>query len=80
MPTRGKAVQFSRTGNPPEVVEVVDLDEADPGAGEILCRIEAAPIAPSHILTLAGAYGDGPDLPAFPVNDALAAVAVDQAG
>ncbi len=72
MATRGKAVQFSRTGNPAEVVELVELDEPDPAAGEILCRIEAAPIAPSHILTLSGAYGDPPELPAVPGNDALA--------
>ena len=47
MAIRGKAVQFSRTGNPPDVVELVELEEPDPAAGEILCRIEAAPIAPS---------------------------------
>lgn len=74
MAIRGKAVQFSRTGNPAEVVEVVEFDEPDPAAGEILCRIEAAPIAPSHILTLSGAYGDLPELPAVPGNDALATV------
>ena len=74
MTIRGKAVQFSRTGNPPEIVEVVELEEADPAAGEILCRIEAAPIAPSHILNLSGAYGDPPELPAVPGNDALATV------
>lgn len=74
MAIRGKAIQFSRTGNPAEVVEVVELEEPDPAAGEILCRIEAAPIAPSHILTLSGAYGDLPELPAVPGNDALATV------
>jgi trans-2-enoyl-CoA reductase len=70
----GKAIQFSRTGNPPDVVEVVDIEVPDPGAGEIRCRIEAAPIAPSHILTLSGGYGVIPDLPAVPGNDALATV------
>lgn len=71
---RGKAIQFSRTGNPPDVVEVVEVDAPDPGAGEIRCRIEAAPIAPSHLLTLSGGYGVIPPLPAVPGNDALATV------
>ena len=71
---RGKAIQFSRTGNPPDVVELVDIEAPDPGEGEILCRIEAAPIAPSHLLTLSGGYGALPDLPAIPGNDALATV------
>jgi mitochondrial enoyl-[acyl-carrier protein] reductase / trans-2-enoyl-CoA reductase len=71
---RGKAIQFSRTGNPPDVVELVDIDSPDPGPGEVLCRIEAAPIAPSHLLTLSGGYGALPDLPAVPGNDALATV------
>lgn len=74
MAIRGKAIQFSTTGNPAEVVELVELEEPGPAAGEIVCRIEAAPIAPSHILTLSGAYGDPPELPAVPGNDALATV------
>ena len=74
MALRGKAIQFSQTGHPADVVDFVELEESDPAAGEILCRIEAAPIAPSHILTLSGAYGDLPDLPAVPGNDALATV------
>ncbi len=74
MPIRGKAIQFSRTGHPPDVVEVVEIDTPDAGPGEILCRIEAAPIAPSHLLTLSGGYGALPDLPAIPGNDALATV------
>ena len=74
MPIIGSAVQFSRTGNPVDVVEVEEISTPDPTEGEILCQIEAAPIAPSHILTLSGVYGDLPDLPAVPGNDALAKV------
>ena len=66
MPIIGSAVQFSRTGNPVDVVEVEEISTPDPTEGEILCQIEAAPIAPSHILTLSGVYGDLPDLPAVP--------------
>lgn len=74
MPILGKAVQYSRTGHPPDVVEVVELEQPEPGPGEILCKVEAAPIAPSHILALSGRYGTTLDLPAVPGNDALATV------
>ncbi len=61
-----KAVQFARTGNPPDVVEVVDLETAAVGPGDALIDIEAAAINPSHLLTLSGAYGVQPELPAIP--------------
>lgn len=61
-----KAVQFAETGNPPDVVEVVDMETADVGPGEALIDVEAAGINPSHLLTLSGAYGVQPDLPAVP--------------
>lgn len=61
-----KAVQFARTGNPPDVVELVDLETAPVRPGEALIDIEAAAINPSHLLTLAGGYGVQPQLPAVP--------------
>ena len=66
MGTIKKAVQFARTGNPPDVVEVVDLETAPVGPGEALIDIEAAAINPSHLLTLSGDYGVQPELPAIP--------------
>lgn len=61
-----KAVQFAETGNPPDVVEVIDMETADVGPGDALIDVEAAAINPSHLLTLSGAYGVQPDLPAVP--------------
>ena len=61
-----KAVQFSETGNPPDVVELIDLKTADIGSDEVLIDVEAASINPSHLLTLAGGYGVQPKLPAIP--------------
>ncbi len=61
-----KAVQFARTGNPPDVVEVVDLETAPVGPGDVLIDVEAASINPSHLLTLSGGYGIQPELPAVP--------------
>jgi trans-2-enoyl-CoA reductase len=61
-----KAVQFSETGNPPDVVELIDLETADVGPDEALIDVEAAAINPSHLLTLSGGYGVQPELPAIP--------------
>ncbi len=61
-----KAVQFARTGNPADVLEVVDMETAPVGPGDVLIDIEAAAINPPHILTIQGGYGVQPDLPAVP--------------
>ena len=61
-----KAVQFSMTGNPPDVVELIDLATAEVGPDEALIDVEAAAINPSHLLTLSGGYGVQPELPAIP--------------
>lgn len=66
MGTIKKAVQFSRTGNPPDVVELVDMETAPVGPGDVLIDVEAASINPSHLLTLSGGYGIQPELPAVP--------------
>ena len=66
MGTIKRAVQFARTGNPPDVVEVVDLETPPVGPGEALIDIEAAAINPAHLLTLEGGYGIQPELPAVP--------------
>lgn len=61
-----KAVQFSETGNPPDVVELIDLETPDIGPDEVVIDVEAAAINPSHLLTLQGIYGVQPELPAVP--------------
>ena len=61
-----KAVQFSRTGKPSDVVEIIELETPEIRSGTVLIDIEAAAINPSHLLTLSGGYGVQPDLPAIP--------------
>ena len=61
-----KAVQFSRTGNPADVVEYIDMETAPVGDDDALIDVEAAAINPSHLLTLSGSYGVQPELPAVP--------------
>jgi NADPH:quinone reductase-like Zn-dependent oxidoreductase len=63
-----KAAQFSRFGDPAEVIEVVDLpDPGDPGAGEAVIDVELCPINPADLLNLSGDYGAArPKLPQIP--------------
>ena len=70
-----RAAQFSRFGDPAEVLEVVERpDPAAPGAGELVVRLIAAPINPSDLYTVRGTYGVQPELPAVPGYEGVGAV------
>jgi NADPH:quinone reductase-like Zn-dependent oxidoreductase len=59
-----KALQLPAFGPPGEATELVDVESAAPGRGEVAVAIEAAPINPSDLLLIAGTYGHRPQLPA----------------
>jgi NADPH:quinone reductase-like Zn-dependent oxidoreductase len=59
-----KTLQLSRFGEPTDVVELAEVDPADPGPGQLAVSIEAAPINPSDLNLIRGVYGVRPDLPA----------------
>jgi NADPH:quinone reductase-like Zn-dependent oxidoreductase len=59
-----KTLQLSSFGAPTDVVELVELDPADPGPGQLAVSIEAAPINPSDLNLIRGVYGVRPELPA----------------
>jgi NADPH:quinone reductase-like Zn-dependent oxidoreductase len=60
-----KQARFEALGPPHEVVRCVDVpDPGEPGPGEALVRIEAFPINPVDLLTIAGRYAHRPTLPA----------------
>lgn len=61
-----KAVQFEKTGNPPDVVQLIELETEKVDASDALIDVLAATINPSHLLTLQGDYGVQPELPAIP--------------
>ena len=71
-----KAVQFSRTGVPSEVVELIDMETAHVGDDDALIDIEAAAINPSHLLTLSGVYGVQPELPAVPGAEGIGIILI----
>ncbi len=59
-----KTLQLSSFGSPTDVVELVELDPADLGPGQLAVSIEAAPINPSDLMLIGGLYGVRPALPA----------------
>ncbi|MGB8882219.1 MAG: alcohol dehydrogenase catalytic domain-containing protein, partial [Solirubrobacteraceae bacterium] len=59
-----KTLQLSSFGAPTDVVEVGEVDPADPGPGQLAVSIEAAPINPSDLNLIRGIYGVRPELPA----------------
>src|SRR4029079_4557121 len=59
-----KTLQLSSFGAPTDVVELAEVDPADPGPGQLAVSIEAAPINPSDLMLIRGIYGARPELPA----------------
>jgi NADPH:quinone reductase-like Zn-dependent oxidoreductase len=59
-----KSLQLSSFGAPTDVVELAEVDPADPGPGQLAVSIEAAPINPSDLKVIRGIYGVRPELPA----------------
>jgi NADPH:quinone reductase-like Zn-dependent oxidoreductase len=67
-----RALQIAKFGNPPEVVELVDLPDPEaPGVGEVLVAVEYAPINTSVLLTISGRYGVRPPLPTGVGNEGV---------
>src|SRR5258708_13318291 len=60
-----KRLQLLRFGNPEEVIALNEVPEPALKAGEVLVKLEAAPINPSDFLLVKGYYGLQP---AFPFN------------
>ena len=62
-----KAIVFEKFGEPCEVLHVHDVPmPAAPVAGEVRVRMRLSPINPSDLMTVRGAYGRLPSLPATP--------------
>ena len=60
-----KIAQFSSIGKAEKVIESKEISNlSDPKANEVLIDVLACPINPADILTIEGAYGVKPELPA----------------
>ena len=61
-----KAAIYETHGNPVDVLRVVDLPQPDPGPGEVVVKMEAAPINPADLNSIEGKYPIKAALPATP--------------
>ncbi|WP_111497531.1 zinc-dependent alcohol dehydrogenase family protein [Marinobacter bohaiensis] len=67
--------KYERRGPvPQDVIDAVEVDTPEPGPGQALVKVLAAPINPSDVLTLTGEYGMLPPLPAIGGNEGVARV------
>jgi trans-2-enoyl-CoA reductase len=64
MPT-AHAVRFHEFGPPADVARFEPIEIGDPGPGEVIVRMEAAPIHPADLNRLEGRYGEKPELPSI---------------
>ncbi len=62
----GKRLVFHTNGNPADVLRLEEFAPREPGGGEVLVRMEAAPLNPADLNTVEGTYGVKLDLPATP--------------
>ena len=59
-----KTLQLRAFGKPTTAPELIESVAPEPGAGQVLVALEAAPINPSDLLLISGRYGYRPALPA----------------
>jgi NADPH:quinone reductase-like Zn-dependent oxidoreductase len=70
-----KIVQFERFGPAHEVCACVEAaDPGPPGPGEVAVKVEAFPINPVDLLTIAGVYAERLELPAVPGSEGVGVV------
>lgn len=75
-----RALYEQRGPNPVEFIHAVESETPQPGDGQVLIEVLAAPINPSDVLTLTGVYGSLPPLPAVGGNEGVGKVAAHGAG
>jgi NADPH:quinone reductase-like Zn-dependent oxidoreductase len=76
-----KIVQFASFGPPHQVADCVDApDPGPPGPDEVVAEVEAFPINPVDVLTIAGDYAVRPPLPTVPGSEGVGRVVATGAG
>jgi NADPH:quinone reductase-like Zn-dependent oxidoreductase len=59
-----KTLHIRAFGKPTSAPELIESDAPEPGPGQVVVALEAAPINPSDLLLIRGWYGHRPALPA----------------
>ncbi len=73
--TKARHAQYAQRGPvPQEFIQAVDFELPTLSSGQVLIQVLAAPINPSDVLTLTGAYGMLPQLPAIGGNEGVGKV------
>jgi len=61
-----RALRVTSLGEPKDVLQLADVDEPEPGPGQLVVRVLASPINFADVLMCRGAYQVRPDLPFTP--------------
>ena len=69
-----RSVSYRQFGDANQVLEVIDRDRPEPGAGQVRVRLVLSPIHNHDLMTIKGVYGVKPTLPAVPGTEALGIV------
>lgn len=56
-------LQFQHPGPPDEVLQLTDVPLPQPGPGQVLVRVQAAPLNPSDLMFVQDRYGIRPQVP-----------------
>lgn len=77
------ALEYSRFGNPADVVAPAEIERPEPGPGQVRLRLVHSPIHNHDLATIRGVYGVRPALPAIGGSEMLGivdAIAVGDSG
>jgi NADPH:quinone reductase-like Zn-dependent oxidoreductase len=69
-----RAGLLSGFGKTAEVLQVKEMPDPEPGAGELLLEMLVAPVNPADLNIIEGKYGELPDLPAVIGNEGVGRV------
>lgn len=74
IPSLGRAVRYSKYGNPKEVLQMEEVSVPEVGTGEVLVEMQATTVHPSDIGLINGSYGRLRDLPAVAGREGVGVV------
>lgn len=69
-----KAASYRQFGEPADVLEVIDINKPEAGAGQVVVRTIYSPIHNHDLWTIRGSYGIKPELPSLAGSEAVGVV------